>query len=281
MRNIMIKIEYDGTNYNGWQFQPNGVTVQEEIMKALKKLTKEEITINGSGRTDAGVHAKGQVANFYTNSKIPEKKIAVAINHFLPDDISILEAKEVPMEFHARYWAKGKTYTYQIYNGKQRSALLRNYSYHITYKLDMDKIKKAIGYLIGTYDFRGFMTSGSSVKNTVRTIHDISIHEYQNSITFTFEGNGFLYNMVRIIIGTLVEIGGGRREPEDMKKILQSKDRNMAGHTAPPQGLFLNKVVYPLDTLGRLYYNKEVCLCKNDPQAPDLYAYKTVTKINE
>lgn len=246
MRNIMIKIEYDGTNYNGWQIQPNGITIQEKIMKAIKRLTGENINLHGSGRTDAKVHAREQVANFYTNSNIPTERFAVAINHFLPQDIAIMEADEVPMEFHARYWAIGKAYSYQIHNFPQRSALLRNYSYHIPYSLDMEKIEKAAAIFIGTHDFKGFMSSGSSVKKTNRTIHDIKIEKEKDRIWITFEGNGFLYNMVRIMVGTLVEIGSNKRDLAKAREALETGVRNKAGHLAPPQGLFLDKVFYPL-----------------------------------
>ncbi|SDL18986.1 tRNA pseudouridine(38-40) synthase TruA [Natronincola ferrireducens] len=246
MRNIMIKIEYDGTNYNGWQIQPNGRTIQQEIMVALKNLTGENANINGSGRTDAKVHARGQVANFYTASSIPIERFPIAMNHFLPEDITILEAREVSNEFHARYWAKGKRYSYHLYNHPQRSALLRNYSYHIPYSLDLDKMKEAANIFIGAHDFKGFMSSGSNVKDTIRTIHAIKVNKENNSIWITFEGNGFLYNMVRIMVGTLVEVANHKRNLNTVKVALEEGDRRQAGHTAPPQGLFLDNVFYPL-----------------------------------
>lgn len=246
MRNIMIKIEYDGTNYNGWQIQPNGVTIQEEIMKAIKKITSENVVINGSGRTDARVHAKGQVANFYTSSNISIKKLPLAINHFLPKDIAIIEAKEVPDDFHARYSAIGKVYSYQIHTRSQRSPLLRNYSYHIPYKLDIKQMEKAVEIFKGTHDFKGFMSSGSSSQNTIRTIYDIIIVKEKDNIRITFQGSGFLYNMVRIMVGTLVEVGRGKRDISTVKEALETGIRLKAGHSAPPQGLFLDKVLYPL-----------------------------------
>ncbi|NLM04252.1 MAG: tRNA pseudouridine(38-40) synthase TruA [Clostridiales bacterium] len=244
MRNIMIEIEYDGTNYNGWQIQPNGVTIQEAIMDAVYKLTKEKVAIQGSGRTDAKVHARGQVANFYTKSSIAIERFPVAINHFLPRDISILNAKEVPHDFHAQYWAKEKQYSYQIYNRPQRSALLRNHSYHIPYELDIDKMKEAKDIFLGTHDFKGFMSTGSSIKNTVRTITNIDIKIDYPSIWLIIRGNGFLYNMVRIIVGSLVEVGAKKLTIESLKEALEHGKRNKAGHTAPPQGLFLDKVIY-------------------------------------
>lgn len=246
VRNILIEIEYDGTNYCGWQIQPNGRTIQEELMKALEKLTGKHIKINGSGRTDAGVHARGQAASFYFESSIPIDRIPIAMNTYLPRDISVLNACEVPMDFHARYSAEGKRYSYHIYHHRQRSALLYNYSYHVPYDLDLTNMIKASDILKGTHDFKGFMASGSSVKDTVRTIYDIEIHRNGNSIWITVEGNGFLYNMVRIMVGTLIEVAMGKIQAGIVKDVLDSRDRNLAGHTAPPQGLYLDKVFYPL-----------------------------------
>ncbi|TCQ01607.1 tRNA pseudouridine38-40 synthase [Serpentinicella alkaliphila] len=241
----MIEIEYDGTNYSGWQIQPNARSVQEEIMKALKKITNEEIKLNAAGRTDAGVHAKGQVANFYLNASIPTNRIVPALNSNLAQDITVLNAKEVPLDFHARYSAESKKYLYNIYNSSTRSSLFRNYSYHVTNKLSISKMENAAKKLIGTHDFKAFMSSGSSVQDTVRTIYTIKIDKHNNNICLSFHGNGFLYNMVRIIVGTLVEIGTDKRPIEDIEQILLSKDRRKAGHTAPPQGLILEKVYYP------------------------------------
>ncbi|WP_026477621.1 tRNA pseudouridine(38-40) synthase TruA [Alkaliphilus transvaalensis] len=246
MRNIMIKIEYDGTNFNGWQIQPNGRTVQEEIMKVLAKLTGNRVEVNGSGRTDAKVHARGQVANFRIESNIPTQRISLAMNSLLPFDISIKEAHEMPEDFHARYSAIGKRYAYQIYRGRHRSPLVRNYAYHLNYDLDMDIIRWGTNRLIGTHDFKGFMASGSSVENTVRSIYSIDINEVNDSLWFTFEGNGFLYNMVRILVGTLVDLGASKKQKDDLLKALETGDRKYAGHTAPPQGLYLDNVIYPL-----------------------------------
>jgi len=246
MKNIMVQIAYDGTNYSGWQSQPNGKTIQEEIMKALKKLTGDEIIINGAGRTDAGVHAYGQVASFILERNIPVNRLPLALNSNLPEDISIVNAIEVPMEFHARFSATGKRYIYHIYEGRYRNPVLRNYSYHVHYELDHNKMREAANFLIGTHDFRGFMSNGSSVQNTVRTIHKLDIISKDNSLYIHIEGNGFLYNMVRIITGTLVKIGTGKMAVEQIQKVLETKDRTIAGHKAPSQGLFLDKVFYPL-----------------------------------
>lgn len=242
----MVEIEYDGTNYSGWQIQPNSRTVQEEIMKALKKLTGKKVNINGSGRTDAGVHAYGQTASFILEGTIPVERLPLALNSNLPKDISIINAIEVPKDFHARYSAIGKRYIYHIYRGKYRTALDRNYSYHVPYELNQAKMEEGARLLLGTHDFRGFMSSGSSIEDTVRTIHRLDLLHENNSLYIHIEGNGFLYNMVRIIVGTLVEVGTGKKSVDEIKKALESKDRALAGHTAPPQGLFLDRVFYPL-----------------------------------
>jgi len=246
MRNIRLTIEYDGTNYCGWQVQENGPTIQGSVEKALLAVTGEKITINGSGRTDAGVHARGQVGNFTTCSTIPGEKFAYALNNKLPRDIVIKESAEAPEDFHARFSAIGKKYSYLIYNSKFPSALLRNYAYHVNYceRLDIGRIEKAAEAFIGTYDFSGFMAAGSIVKNTVRTIYELSIVKEGELLRFDFKGNGFLYNMVRIITGTLLYAGIGRINPEEMKDIIESRDRERAGITAPPNGLYLEEVYY-------------------------------------
>lgn len=243
MRNLKLTIQYDGSRYCGWQKQPNSSGIQGTIEYAIYEITKEKVNITGSGRTDAGVHALGQVANFKTSSSIPANRFCDALNAKLPKDISIIQCEEVEENFHSRYSAKGKTYRYLIYNRPYRSPLYKDTSYHVRYDLDMDKIKSEAKSLIGTYDFKGFMSSGSAVKDTVRTIHNISIEEKDDLIYIEIEGNGFLYNMVRIIVGTLVDIGRGRIN-KSMVDIIKSMDRGEAGHTAPGHGLFLKKVYY-------------------------------------
>lgn len=244
MRNIKITIEYEGTNYCGWQIQPNKPTVQEELIKAINKITGENVNLIGAGRTDSGVHATGQVANFRTISNIPGRKFASAITSQLPYDIAVKQSEEVPLDFHARFDAKGKRYKYIIVNQSIRSPLLRNFAYYIPYKLDLDLMNKGKDYLLGSHDFGTFMSSGSSIKDTVRTINFVSINEHDNLIIFKIEGNGFLYNMVRIIVGTLVDIGRERIYVNNLPNIIESKDRTNAGHTAPAQGLYLEKVFY-------------------------------------
>ena len=243
MRNIKITIQYNGKNYCGWQKQNNSPGIQGTIEKAIFDITREEVKITGSGRTDAGVHALGQVANFKINSQIPVDRIPNALNAKLPKDISIVKAEEVDEDFHSRYSAKKKTYRYQIYNSLYRSPIYADISYPVKYDLDIDKMKKEAKSLIGTYDFKGFMSSGSSVTDTVRTIYNIEVSKSEDLIIIEIEGNGFLYNMVRIIAGTLVDIGRGRIA-EKMSTIIESKSRSMAGHTAPAHGLFLKKVDY-------------------------------------
>jgi tRNA pseudouridine38-40 synthase len=244
MKNIKIVIEYDGTRYCGWQRQKNGVSIQETIEKAIEKVTGEKTEIIGSSRTDAGVHAKGQVANFLTSSTVPPEKICYAINSFLPDDIVILSSQEVPLDFHSRYSSKGKKYSYTILNRKIPSALLKNYSAHIPYELNIEDMIRASKYFLGEHDFSAFKSTGSSVKGNVRTIKRLELIKDEDIIKMFIEANGFLYNMVRIIAGTLIEVGKGRIKPDDIPFIIDSRDRKKAGPTAPAQGLCLEKVYY-------------------------------------
>lgn len=243
MRNLKLTIQYDGTKYCGWQKQPNSSGIQGTIEYAIYEITKEKVNIIGSGRTDAGVHALGQVANFKINSNIPAARIPDALNAKLPKDISIIDCQEVSDDFHSRYSATGKIYRYLIYNKPYRSPLYKDISYHVRYDLDIEKMRVEAQSLLGTHEFKGFMSSGSSVKDTVRTIHNISIEESGDLIVLEVEGNGFLYNMVRIIVGTLVDIGRGRID-KPLEEIIASQDRGEAGHTAPAHGLFLKKVHY-------------------------------------
>lgn len=244
MRNIKLIIEYEGTNYNGWQSQKNGKGIEDEIKRGIKELTNEDVSLIGSGRTDAGVHAYGQVANFQTQSNIPTEKFSLAINSKLPKDIVIIESEEVDEDFHSRFSAKAKTYRYLIYNSKQASALLRKRAHHVYYEIDIDIMKKAADHFIGTHDFRGFMSTGSNVKTTIRTISNIDITQNDKLIQIDITGNGFLYNMVRIITGTLIDASIGKLEAGDIKGIIESCNRKKAGKTLPPWGLYLLKVYY-------------------------------------
>lgn len=244
MRNIKLTLEYDGTNYYGWQKQKGMQTIQGALEEAIINTTKEEIEVIGCSRTDAGVHAKGFVANFKTNSRIPENKFREALNVKLPMDIVVLKSVEVDEEFHARYMAQGKTYEYTIHNDEIPSALERNYSYHYKYDLDVEAMKEAAKYFIGRHDFIAFRTQGSSVKGTIRTIFDLKVEKKQNKIKISVTGDGFLYNMVRIIVGTLLQVGRGKIKPEYIKEIIALKDRNLAGQCVPANGLLLKKVYY-------------------------------------
>lgn len=243
MRNIKITVQYNGKNYCGWQRQPDSIGIQGAIENAYFELTKEKIKVVGSGRTDSGVHALEQVANFTTESPIGAQKLPDALNSKLPKDISIIKAEEVDEEFHSRYSAKAKCYKYLIYNSRYRNPIVSDISYQVKYDLNLEKMVEESKSLIGEHDFFGFMSSGSQVKDTVRTIYDIKIEQKDGMIEIEIEGNGFLYNMVRIIAGTLVDIGRGRIT-DPLSDIIESKDRSRAGHTAPAHGLFLKKVFY-------------------------------------
>lgn len=246
MRNIKIIIEYEGTNYSGWQIQKNASSIQEEIQKAILKITRENVNLIGAGRTDAGVHARGQVANFNTLSSIPEDRFAWALNSVLKDDIVIKNAHEVPMEFHSRYDAKSKIYSYTIHIGMFPPAIMRRYAYHLKYgrMLDLKKVKRAADYFVGTHDFKGFMASGSSVSDTVRTIYSIEIIEEGDFLKIFYHGNGFLYNMVRIITGTILFAGVDKIDPDCIPSIIKKRERNLAGVTVPAHGLCLENIYY-------------------------------------
>ena len=244
MRNVKLTIEYDGTNYCGWQKQNNEKTIQEEIEKAIYKAVGEVVEVIGSSRTDAGVHARGMVANFKTNATIPFDKFKYAINDKLPDDIAIIESEEVSEDFHARYDSKGKTYCYSIINRQQKPAIGRNYVYHFKWNLDIEKMREACKYFIGKHDFKAFRSLGSSVKTTERTIKELYIESEGEKINIFITADGFLYNMVRIIVGTLLKAGRGKIPVEDIEKIILLGDRKKAGPCVPAQGLILEKVYY-------------------------------------
>ena len=244
MRNIKLKIEYDGKDFNGWQKQPNKPNIQGEIERAIYNITKEEVDLIGSGRTDAGVHALGQVANFKTNSNIPIEKLALAINSQLKNSIIIKKAEEVDERFHSRYNAKHKTYRYIINNSPCGTAIYRNLEYCFPIKLDVAKMQEAAKYFEGEHDFKAFKSSGTSAKNSVRTIYNASVKQEGEKIIIELTGNGFLYNMVRIISGTLLDVGLQKIKPEEVKNIIEEKDRQKAGKTLPAHGLYLVEVKY-------------------------------------
>ncbi|GFN36899.1 tRNA pseudouridine(38-40) synthase TruA [Tepidimicrobium xylanilyticum] len=244
MINIKLTIQYEGTNYCGWQKQKNGNSIQKEIERAIKEVTGENVNLIGSGRTDKGVHAIGQVANFLTNTSIPPDRIKFALNNILPEDIRIIESEEVNINFHSRYDAIGKRYKYVIYSSQIGNPLYRNFAYHVPFAFDIEEMKKAMKFFIGTHDFSAFMASNSGAKSTIRTIDKFFLEKKDDLMVFTIEGNGFLYNMVRIIIGTLVDVGRKRFKSDEIPHIIKSKNRRFAGHTAPPEGLYLVKVFY-------------------------------------
>lgn len=244
MKRIKLTIAYDGTNYCGWQIQPNGITIEEVLNKTLSKMLEEDILIIGASRTDSGVHAMGNVAVFDTNTTIPPEKIAVALNQRLPEDIVITKSEEVSLEFHPRYCDCSKTYEYHIINTRIPIPTKRLTNYFVSYVLDIDKMRQAASYLVGEHDFVSFCNVRTDVENTVRTITALDLIENGDEIIIRITGNGFLYNMVRIIVGTLIRVGRGFYEPERVKEILEAKDRKAAGVTAPAHGLFLMEINY-------------------------------------
>jgi tRNA pseudouridine38-40 synthase len=240
----LLTIKYDGTNYCGWQVQPNGISVQETVGNALSSVLCGTIGVTGCSRTDAGVHANMFCLHFDSNSTISNDKLVLAVNAHLPHDIAAYDCITVADDFHARYSALGKTYIYKIYNSPYRDPFGFKYSLQVSKKLDEDLLNCACKAFFGTHDFKGFCSQGSSVTDTVRTITDCSVVRHGDEIIFSITGDGFLYNMVRIIVGTLLEIGYGKINPEDLPRIISSCDRNLAGPTAKAHGLYLNKVFY-------------------------------------
>ncbi len=244
MRRIMLILAYDGTEFYGYQIQNDDRTVQKVLEDGIFKLTGERVKSVASGRTDSGVHAEGQVVHFDTNSTIPGSKFKDALNSLLDKDVRVLKSKEVSPDFHARYSAQSKVYKYTIYNGEVENPLYGRYATFYPYKIDLDKINDAIKEIVGTHDFKCFLASGSQVKNTVRTVEYIKVAKKGKLITFTIKGNGFLYNMVRIIVGTLLEISQGRLTTNELKNAIETKNRKLVGKTMPPNGLRLYKVYY-------------------------------------
>lgn len=244
MKRVMLIVAYDGTNYCGWQIQPNGKTIEGEINKTLSEILKEKISIIGASRTDSGVHAMGNVAVFDTNSKMPAEKISYALNARLPEDIKIQQSLEVDSDFHPRRTESVKTYEYRILNRRFNIPMYRQYTYFYHYPLNVDKMREGAEYLVGKHDFKSFSTFNPQITDTVREIYELDIIKEEDIITIRVKGQGFLYNMVRIIAGTLIQVGGGNLLPEQIPKILQGCDRQLAGPTAPAQGLTLIKISY-------------------------------------
>ena len=244
MKRIRIFVAYDGTNYCGWQVQPNGVTIEEKLNKSLARLTGEEIRIIGASRTDSGVHALGNVAVFDTESSIPPERFAYALNQRLPEDIVVVASDEVEADWHPRYCDTEKTYEYKILNSKFPDPMRRRDTYHVSFDLDLEKMREAAEYLKGEHDFKSFCNVHTQVEDTVRTIYDLEVEKEGELITIRVRGNGFLYNMVRILAGTLIGVGRGAIAPEQIPAILEAKDRQAAGMTVPPQGLRLVEIDY-------------------------------------
>lgn len=244
MRNIKLTIEYQGKEFNGWQKQPNKLNIQGEIERAISSITGEEIELIGSGRTDAGVHSLGQVANFKTNSNLPIEKFPLAINSKLKKSIVIKKAEEVPEEFHSRYSVHSKKYRYIINNSQTGTAIYRELEYQFPIQLDVEKMQKAAQYFEGRHDFSAFKASGTSSKNSIRNIFKAEVFRKEEKVYIELTGSGFLYNMVRIIAGTLLDVGIGKIEPEEIPEIIEGKDRKKAGKTLPAVGLYLVEVTY-------------------------------------
>lgn len=248
MKRVMLTVAYEGTNYCGWQIQPNGITIEEELNKALTALLGEPIKVSGASRTDTGVHALGNLAVFDTGARMPADKISFALNQRLPEDIRIQKSVEVPMDFHPRKCATKKTYVYRIYEAVFPNPITRQYAYFTYTSLDVEAMRQGLSYLVGEHDFQSFCTAKTEVLSTVRTLYEAAVGQYRwgngKIIEIRVSGNGFLYNMVRIIVGTLLEIGRGKMSPEQMQDILEKKDRSVAGPTAPACGLMLEKYTF-------------------------------------
>lgn len=246
MKRVKLVVAYDGTNYHGWQVQPNGNTIEAELNRHLSDLLGEEIHVIGASRTDAGVHALGNVAVFDTSARMPADKISYAMNTRLPADIRIQDSREVPADFHPRFCNTVKTYEYRILNRRFPDPTKRLYSFFYYYPLDVEKMRAAAAYLVGEHDFRSFCTMKPELEeNTVRTVYSLDIRKEGDMILLRITGNGFLYNMVRIIAGTLIRAGGGFFPPEYMQTILEGRDRGLASETARPEGLTLVEIRYP------------------------------------
>ncbi len=241
MKRVRLTVAYDGTNYHGWQIQNNGITIESELNRCLTDLFGETIQVIGASRTDSGVHALGNVAVFDTDSRMPAEKVSYALNQRLPEDIRIQKSEEVPLDWHPRHCESRKTYEYRIYRGEFPMPVKRLYSYFTYHPLNAEQMRQAAKYLEGEHDFKSFCQAGAQVETTVRTVYSVEVEEQDADLVIRVCGNGFLYNMVRIIAGTLMEVGQGKRTPESMQDILAACDRSAAGPTAPANGLMLMK----------------------------------------
>ena len=240
-KRVRLIVAYDGTNYHGWQVQNNGITIESELNRCLSELLAEPIEVIGASRTDAGVHALGNVAVFDTNARMPAEKISYALNQRLPEDIRIQKSEEVPADWHPRYCDSRKTYEYHIYRGEFALPTKRLYSLFTYHKLDVEKMQKAAEYFVGEHDFKSFCQVNAQVKSTVRTVTEVQVYEEGPEVIIRVTGNGFLYNMVRIMAGTLLEVGQGKRSPLEIPDMIAARNREAAGPTAPAHGLILVK----------------------------------------
>ncbi len=244
MKRILLTISYNGTNYHGWQIQPNGITVQEVLQHSLFKVLGKETSVSGCSRTDAGVHAKMFCCHLDCEETIPLEAFLKGLNSVLPGDIAVINAKEVDSSFHARFDAKGKTYAYNIFNSNTKDPFLAPFVWKIERNLNLDRMNEFCKNIVGTHDFYGFSSSGRTVENTIRDVSECYVEKNDDLITLKITANGFLYNMVRIIVGTAVDVSDGRLNPNCANEVFETKSRDKAGVTAPPQGLFLEKVYY-------------------------------------
>lgn len=244
MKRVKLVVAYDGTNYHGWQVQDNGITIEEVLNRTISELVQEDIKVIGASRTDAGVHADGNVAVFDTESRIPGDKFSFALNQRLPEDIRIQESCEVDADFHPRYADTVKTYEYNILNRRFELPSKRLYAAFCYYPMDIERMNQAAAYLVGEHDFKSFCSAGAQVQTTVRTIYAVNVTKEDDMVHIRITGNGFLYNMVRIIAGTLMQVGTGLMEPEQVKEILEARDRSKAGPTAVAKGLTLVEIRY-------------------------------------
>ena len=245
MRNIKCKITYEGTRYQGWQRQESSDnTIQGKLEQLISRMCDEKIEIQGSGRTDAGVHSLGQVMNFHTRSLMSTEEMFVYMNQYLPEDIAVVEIEEVPERFHSRLNAKGKQYSYRVWNSTVPNVFWRRYSHTVEQALDVEAMQRAAGYLLGEHDFKSFTSTKKGKKSTVRNIKSIDIRKEGDMLIFTFQGDGFLYHMIRILMGTLLEVGMGLRQADSIPEIIAAGDREAAGVLVPAKGLVLEKVFY-------------------------------------
>ncbi len=244
MRNLFLTISYDGSNYHGWQIQKNAITVQEVFQNAVQKVFCEKLDIKGCSRTDSGVHANMYCLSLKTDMNISNESVVRALNTYLPKDIAVNSCEEVDDDFHARYSVKSKEYIYKLYNGKIRNPFLEKYAFQYRYPIDVDYLNKEAKAFIGTYDYSGFCSAHSGVEDTVRTVKDFTVWREGDMVYFKVEADGFLYNMVRIMVGTLLFVSEGKIKEGELKEVILSKNRKKAGKTAPAQGLYLNRVNY-------------------------------------